>query len=411
MSTLREDTQYVIQAALAETNPRKAIRQKIEGLRFYGGRIRVLAIGKAAWSMAEAAHAALGNRIDCGLVITKYGHTGGTLPRFAVMEAGHPLPDENSVRAADAAIEMVQGLNVDDTVLMLISGGGSSLFEKPLIPLPMYATTTDALLRCGASITEMNIIRKRLSAVKGGRFAKMCAPAGVIGLILSDVLGDSPEIIASGPISPDPVTAYEAQRTLLRVLPDAPEVIRNLMCRETPKVLTNAETHIIGNVALLTRAAAHALQRLGYETYILTDRLTCEACEAGKFLSAIALTHQVEKRSVAFLAGGETVVHVTGSGQGGRNQELTLAAVQTLEGLRDTAIFSFGSDGTDGPTDAAGGYADHRTMGRLRAAGVDWAEALANHDSYNALHACDGLLMTGPTGTNVNDVSGVLIRR
>lgn len=411
MSTLREDAQFVINAAVAEAHPKKAIRRAIGELRLYGGRLRVLAIGKAAWSMAEAVLEVLGDRIDCGLVITKYGHSKGKLSHFTIMEAGHPVPDENSVRAADAAIAMVQGLGVEDTVLTLISGGGSALFERPLIPLPLYATTTNALLHCGANITDMNIIRKRLSAVKGGRFAKLCAPAGVVGLILSDVMGDAVETIASGPISPDPTTAAEAERTLLRVLPDAPEVIRALMRRETPKTLTNAETHVIGNVSLLVRSAAHALLRLGYETVVLTDRLACEAAEAGRFLGSIALSHQNENRSVAYLVGGETVVHVSGTGLGGRNQELALAAAPMLDGLRDTAVFSFGSDGTDGPTDAAGGYVDHRTLRRLCTAGVDIENALLNHDSYHALQACDGLIQTGPTGTNVNDISAVMIRR
>lgn len=411
MSTLREDAQFVINAAVAETHPKKAVRRALNDLRLYGGRLRVIAIGKAAWSMAEAALEVLGNRIECGLVITKYGHSKGKLSRFNIMEAGHPVPDENSMRATDAAIAMVQGLGVEDTVLMLISGGGSSLFERPLIPLPMYATTINALLHCGANITDINIIRKRLSAVKGGRFAKLCAPAGVIGLILSDVMGDAVETIASGPISPDPTTATEAERTLLRVLPDAPEIIRTLMRRETPKTLTNAETHVIGNVSLLVRSATHALQRLGYETIMLTDRITCEAAEAGRFLGSIAYSHQTENRSVAYLIGGETVVHVSGTGLGGRNQELALAAAPMLDGLRDTAIFSFGSDGTDGPTDAAGGYVDHRTLRRLSTAGVDIDNALLNHDSYHALQACDGLIITGPTGTNVNDISAVMIRR
>ena len=183
------------------------------------------------------------------------------------------------------------------------------------------------------------------------------------------------------------------------------------MRRETPKVLPNAETHVIGGVSQLVRAAAHELQRLGYETCVLTDRLTCEAREAGRFLGAIALSHQSESRSVAYLAGGETVVHVTGGGLGGRNQELALASASALDGLRDTAVFSFGSDGTDGPTDAAGGYVDNRTLGKLRAAGVDVDLALADNDSYHALRACDGLLVTGPTGTNVNDISAVMIRR
>ena len=411
MSSLREDAQSVISAALAAAQPKNALKKALAGLKLYNGRLIVIAIGKAAWNMAESAVQLLGNRIDLGLVITKYGHAHGPLPRFTIMEGGHPLTDENSILATDAAIAMVQGLGVEDTVVMLISGGGSSLFEKPLIPLPLYATMTNALLHSGADITDMNIIRKRLSAVKAGRFAKLCAPAGVVGLVLSDVLGDAPETIASGPISPDPVTAAQAEKTLRHWLPDAPPLIGALMRRETPKVLPNAQTHIIGNVSLLVQSATHELRRLGYETTVLTDRLNCEAREAGRFLGSIALSHQKETHSVAFVAGGETVVHVTGEGLGGRNQELALSALPLLDGLRDTAIFSLGSDGTDGPTDAAGGYVDHRSAGRLRTAQMDVVKVLENHDSYHALRACNGLLHTGPTGTNVNDLSVVMIRR
>lgn len=411
MRTLREEAQQVITAALAGAQPRQAITRALAELRLYGGRLRVIALGKAAWSMAQAVSDVLGERIDRGLIITKYGYAQGALPRFTILEAGHPTPDENSIRAADAAIAMVTGLSVEDTVLVLISGGGSALFEKPLIPLPLFATTTSALWHSGANITEMNLIRKRLSAVKGGRFASLCAPAGVVGLLLSDVLGDAPETIASGPISPDPLTAAEAESTLHRLFPDAPTLLRTLMRRETPKALPNAHTRIIGNVRQLTHAAVQALRAMGYDTVLLTDRLDCQAREAGQFLSAIALSHQHEGHSLAFVAGGETSVHVTGTGQGGRNQELALASAPRLEGLRDTAIFSLNSAGTDGPTGVAGGYVDHRTMGRLRAAGVDAENALLNNDSHRALRASDGLVLTGLTGTNVNDLAVVLIRR
>ena len=371
----------------------------------------MIAVGKAAWRMASAAWNALGLQIDQGIVITPYGYSQGPLPRLIIREAGHPKPDENSVLATDEAIAMVQGLTENDTVLMLLSGGGSALFERPLISLPHYSTATDALFHSGASITEMNIIRRRLSGVKGGRFAQLCAPAHVVGLLLSDVLGDAPETIASGPISPDPVTSAEAEATLSRLFPHAPEAFHTLMRRETPKVLSNAETWVVGNVEMLVRGAARALRKLGYDTLILTDRLNCEACDAGRFLSSIALTHQGETHSVAYLVGGETVVHLNGTGLGGRNQELALAAAPLLDGLKDTALFSLGSDGRDGPTDAAGGYVDARTAGRLRAAQVDLNAALDNNDSYPALKACGGLIVTGPTGTNVNDMTVVMIRR
>ncbi len=411
LSTLREDAQSVIDVALAAAQPKRAVLRALADLQLGEGRLRVVSIGKAAWTMAEAAVEGLGARIEQGLAVVPYGYSRRSLPRFTVMEAGYPMPDENSVLAADTAIAMTQGLDVEDTVLVLISGGGSSLFERPLIPLPLYATTIDALYRAGAGITEMNVIRRRLSAVKGGRFARLCAPAGVVGLVLSDVLGDAPETVASGPVSPDPVTSTEAEHTLLRLLPDAPELIRSLMRRETPKELPNAETRLVGNVGLLVRSAARALRKLGYETVILTDRLNCEAREAGRFLASVALSHQGETHSVAYLVGGETTVRVNGSGLGGRNQEMALAAAKTLEGLGNTAFFAVDSDGQDGPTDAAGAFVDHRTAGRLRNAGIDLSTALQNNDSYTALRAVGGLIRTGPTGTSVNDVAAMLLRR
>ncbi len=412
MNTLRDDMQFVIGEAVKKTNPKRAVQVALEKLNLKpAGRLRVISVGKAGWTMAQAAQEVLGGAVERGLVITKYKHSQGALPGFDILEAGHPLTDENSVLAADAAIQMVRGLTAEDTVLFLLSGGGSALFEKPLIPLPEYIALTNALLKSGADITDFNVIRKRLSAVKGGRFAQLCAPAKVIGLILSDVIGDALETIASGPISPDPVQAEEAERTLLRVMPDAPDTVRALMREETPKTLANAEAVIIGNVGLLVDAAAEALRKRGYETVILTDRLACEAAEAGRFLASIAQFYEKGNRSIAFLAGGETVVHVTGSGLGGRNQELALAAAPVLSGLPNAAVFSFGSDGTDGPTDAAGGFADGSTVQALKAAGMDINQALADHDSYHALQKSGGLIITGPTGTNVNDVAAVLVRR
>lgn len=409
MSSLREDAQSVIESALGGAHPRVLVPRALANLRLYGGRLRVLSIGKAAYGMAKAAWDSLGAQIEQGLMIVPNGYVTGHLPRFATFTAGYPTTDEAALRATDAAIAMAQGLGVEDTLLMLISGGGSSVFEKPLIPMPLYETTLSALIRCGASAAEIGVVRNRLSAVKGGRFARLCAPAGVVGLVLTDRLSDAPEKVAAGPVSPDPVTAAEAERTLLRLLPDAPEVIRALMRRETPKTLGNAETHIIGGVSQLVRAAAHELQRLGYETLLLTERLDCEAREAGRFLASIALYHQKENRSVAFLAGGQPAVRLGGAAN--RNQLLALAAADTLEGLRDTAILSLSSDGFDGDTEDAGGYVDSRTLGRLRTAGVDLEEALAGLESNLALHACDGLLTTGATGTAVNDFCAVMIRR
>ena len=257
----------------------------------------------------------------------------------------------------------------------------------------------------------MNTIRKRLSAVKGGRFALACGPARVFGIVLSDILGDPLDMIASGPAVPDSSTCEEAaaiaKKYKLKLTDEAWAFLR----KETPKKLTNVETQITGSVSGLCRAAALSCGELGYKTIILTDQLNCEAREAGRFLSAIARTHQNTEKSLAFLAGGETVVHLTGKGKGGRNQELALAAAEGIAGLVDTAVFSFGSDGTDGPTDAAGGCCDGHTREKLAAEGVSIYETLRDNDAYHALEKADGLLFTGATGTNVNDVAVLLIRR
>ena len=256
----------------------------------------------------------------------------------------------------------------------------------------------------------MNTVRKRFSAVKGGRFALACQPAKVITIVLSDVLGDRLDMIASGPAYPDSSTAEEACRVACKYDLTLTEQMAQLIKVETPKALGNVETHITGSVRQLCIAAEKTCKELGYETMILTDRLCCTARDAGVFLSNIARFHAGSGKPMAFLAGGETVVHLTGHGLGGRNQELALAAADGIAGM-DACVFSVGSDGSDGPTDAAGGIADEHTIEKLTAAGLDIRKVLADNDAYHALKAIDGLVMTGPTGTNVNDLTVVLIHR
>lgn len=255
---------------------------------------------------------------------------------------------------------------------------------------------------------EMNTIRKRLSAVKGGRFAQHCAPARVFSIVLSDILGDPLDMIASGPAVPDSSTCAQALAIAEKYHLNLSEQAKALLAQETPKALDNVTTQITGSVRELCTAAAKACRELGYEPILLTDRLCCEAKEAGSFLSAIARTHAGQGKKLAFIAGGETVVHLTGKGLGGRNQELALAAAPALAG-QNAAVFSVGSDGTDGPTDAAGGYVDGDTAAALAAAGRNVFDTLQNNDAYHALQAVDGLIITGATGTNVNDVAVVLI--
>ena len=256
---------------------------------------------------------------------------------------------------------------------------------------------------------EINTLRKRVSAVKGGRFAQLCAPARVFSVVLSDILGDPLDMIASGPAYPDASTCDQALAIVEKYHLQLSDTVREHLRQETPKTLDNVETQITGSVRQLCAAARQTCQALGYEPVVLTAELCCTARDAGSFLGAIARHHSGGGRKLAFLAGGETVVQLTGHGLGGRNQEIALASAPLLAGLPDVAVFSFGSDGTDGPTDAAGGYCDGQTLAQLRAKGLDVDAVLADNDAYHALQQCGGLLITGPTGTNVNDLSVALI--
>ena len=405
---LHQKAMDIINDSIESVKPDEAVRRALKAFAPKGGRVLLVAAGKAAWQMAHAAVEALG-RVDGGVVVTKYDHVKGEIPGVKCYEAGHPVPDENSFAATERALELVHGLTEKDTVLFLLSGGGSALFEKPLIPGAELQGITNQLLASGADIVEMNTIRKRLSAVKGGRFAQACAPAKVFSIVLSDILGDPLDMIASGPAVPDSSTCAQALAIAEKYHLNLSEQAKALLAQETPKVLDNVTTQITGSVRELCAAAAAACRERGYEPILLTDRLCCEAQEAGSFLGSIVRTHAGRGKKLAYIAGGETVVHLTGNGLGGRNQELALAAAPALAGLEHCCVFSVGSDGTDGPTDAAGGYVDGQTDAALRTAGWDVFAALQNNDAYHALQAIGSLLITGPTGTNVNDVSVALV--
>ena len=405
---LRADAETILRASIGAVKPDSAVRRALEGARF-PGRVFLVAVGKAAWQMASVARETL-PALAGGVVVTKYGHVKGEIADVACYEGGHPVPDENSLRGTAAALALTQDLRADDTVLFLLSGGGSALFEQPLLPLADLQDITRALLAAGADIVEINTVRKRLSAVKGGRFAAHCAPAQVFSIVLSDIVGDPLDMIASGPACPDRSTCAQAlavaEKYRLHLSPRA----RALLCQETPKTLENVTTKITGSVRALCAAAEKECRALGYAPVLLTDCLTCEAREAGSFLASVARTHAAAARPLAFLAGGETVVHLHGTGTGGRNQELALSAALGIEGLCNALVASAGSDGTDGPIDAAGGIVDGFTAAEMRRRGVSPERALENNDSYHALRAADALFFTGPTGTNVNDLSLVLLR-
>ncbi len=418
MHSLKQDMKEIIDRSIEAVLPENAVKEALNNPAFTSrrgrGRVIVASIGKAAWRMAKAAGDILGSGIS-GAVVTKYEHSMGDIAGLEIYEAGHPVLDENTLKGTKALLEHVKGLTADDTVLFLVSGGGSALFELPAegVTLNDMKDITGQLLACGADIVEINTIRKHLSSVKGGRFAQLCAPAHVFMVVLSDVLGDRLDSIASGPAAPDMSTSEEALAIVKKYgLKVKPELLA-VLSRETPKELANVTAVITGSVTALCQAACSIAKDKGYSPLVLTTTMTCEAREAGSFMASVAREVKTSGRPVsapcAIIAGGETVVHLTGKGLGGRNQEFALSAAVGIAGLDGVVIASLGSDGTDGPTDAAGGIVDGKTEAELRAKGVSIPDVLRNNDAYNALKAADALLMTGPTGTNVNDVAIALI--
>ena len=405
---LRKNAEKIARGAIDSVSPEAAVRRALEGKTF-SGKLYLVSVGKAAWKMAEVAASCLEQPLEAGIVVTKYDHVEHPIPGVTCYEAGHPVPDENTFRATQAVLDMTADLDKSDTVLFLLSGGGSALFEQPVVAEAELQSITRQLLACGADIVEMNTIRKRLSMVKGGKFAQWCAPAHVEAIVLSDILGDPLDMIASGPAASDKSTCADAlaiaEKYQLALSDSAMDCLRT----ETPKELTNVSTQIIGSVRELCKAASEIAEELGYEPILLTDHLDCEAKEAGAFLADVLRTHACDGKKLAYLAGGETVVHLVGKGLGGRNQEIALAAAAGLAGIPNACVISVGSDGTDGPTDAAGGYSDGDTTKELAKHGLTVSEVLADNNAYHALKAVDGLIFTGPTGTNVNDVAVGLI--
>lgn len=408
MTELRRHAEQIYTAAIRRALPDVAVKETLKGFRPGPGRTVLISVGKAAWRMASAALEAVA--VDGGLVVTKYGHSQGTLPGLEILEAGHPVADAASFAAAERALALVRDLGKEDAVLFLLSGGGSALFESSELSLGEFQDVNRQLLACGADIRAVNLVRKRLSNVKGGRFGAACAPARVFAVVLSDVLGDRLDTIASGPAAVDGSTLEETLAAVekydLKLSPKA----RLLLERPLPAALPHVESHICGSVSQLCRTAAEICRSLGYEARVLTDRAEGEARGTGEALARALLRERAEGRPVALILGGETVVRLTGKGKGGRNQELALAAAPILAGTEGTALFSVGSDGTDGPTDAAGGYVDGGTRDRLRRLGIEIPAVLAENDSYHALEKAGGLIVTGPTGTNVNDLSVGLYR-
>ena len=418
MNTIRDDAMVIIDESIKAVLPEAAVIKALQNKKINTD-VVLVSIGKAAWNMAKAAKDTLGSKVKKGIVITKYSHSKGLIGNCEIIEAGHPVPDQKSVLGATKVLEMVSELTPNDQVIFLISGGGSSLFEKPLdgVSLEDIIEMTNQLLRCGADIVEINTIRKHLSAVKGGRFALQCGGAKIFAIVLSDVVGDKLDAIASGPAYPDSKTSLEAFNILRKYgIPLAGHLVKALE-NETPKTIENCETVVTGSVTALCEVAEKSAQKLGYSPLVLSTSVDCEAKEYGEYLASVVkeiksrnYSEFAPKPPCAIIAGGETIVRLTGNGKGGRNQEVALSAALGIEGIEGVVVFSVGSDGTDGPTDAAGGMIDGGTAARMRSAAIIPEVCLANNDSYHALKASGDLILTGPTGTNVNDLMVILCK-
>lgn len=390
-------------------------------------RIYLLGTGKASCSMAQAVEELLGNRITRGLITTKYGH-GLPLKFTEVIEAGHPLPDAKGLEGAKKMKDLLHQSGSKDLILFLVSGGGSALLPLPVdgITLEEKQILTQLLLACGADIKEINTIRKHISQIKGGWVARWAYPSTLITLILSDVVGDPLDMIASGPTVPDPSTFEEAWEILEKydLTEKIPLSIKNhlLMGREkkiedTPKpgeeVFRKVTNLIIGSNFLALREAEREAQKNGFHTLLLSSSIVGETREVARFHGAIAreivLTNHPIPKPACVLSGGETTVTLRGNGLGGRNQEFCLAAAFEIEGLEKVVLLSGGTDGTDGPTDAAGAISDYTTLLRAKKMGLDPKAYLMNNDSYHFFEKLGDLLITGPTRTNVMDVRVLLV--
>jgi len=382
-------------------------------------RILVLGAGKAGAAMAASAETVLGGRVSGGFVVVKDGYRVATAC-VEVVEAGHPVPDARGVAASARVLELATSATADDLVLFLVSGGGSALTPAPAPPVTLEEkqALTRLLLAAGATINELNAVRKHLSRFKGGLLARAAAPATVLTLALSDVIGDPLDVIASGPTAPDPTTYADALAVLDHrgVLEGAPRAIVERLRAgaggaraETPKpgdpVFARVTNLVIGNNALVADAAAAEAERRGYRPHVLTRALQGEARDTARDLVARA---RALPAPAALIAGGETTVTVRGRGRGGRCQEFALAAALALEAGESLVVLAAGTDGTDGPTDAAGGVVDAATLARGRAAGADAARALADNDAHAFLSAAGACIVSGPTNTNLLDLYLIL---
>ncbi len=432
MEKMRSIVEKIFHAAVAAVDPGRAVTGEAEALRarYQEGKFErclVVGFGKAAFPMARVIEENLGDLVDDGVIIVPYGHTGPGLRTIRVFEAGHPLPNANGVRGTDELITLARQADERTLVVTLISGGGSALLVYPWegITIAEKQTTTALLLEAGAEIKEVNAVRKHLSRVKGGRLAEILCPATTVSLIISDVIGNRLDVIASGPTAPDPSTFAYALAVLdrYRLREGTPQtVLRHLiagsagMLPETPKagapVFRRVDNRIIVDNWAALAAAKRAAASCGLKAEILSAEIAGEARKAGHWLARKAIAVQQGRRTdlpICLLSGGETTVTVRGKGIGGRNMELALAFAREIEGVAGITLLSAGTDGRDGPTDAAGAVVDGNTTLRGREKGLDAAAILAENDTYTFFRREGGLFVTGPTGTNVMDIQVVMI--
>ncbi|GBD96937.1 MAG TPA: glycerate kinase [Nitrospirae bacterium] len=443
MTKAKESVNKIFLEALRSVDPSlivkdhaKRIHSDFSGTDFK--KLLVTGFGKASYQMAKAVEDVFdASLITGGIVITKYGHAerqgaGGRghgtwdLKKIKVFEAGHPIPDENGIMATEEIIKLLQNTDEQTLVLCLISGGGSALFVSPYegITLSEKQLITDLLLRAGADITELNSVRKHLSGVKGGRLAEIASPAKIISLMISDVIGDKLDVIASGPTAPDTSTFNDAAGVInkFNLREKAPKGVLDIIDRgreglipETPKadspVFENVTNIIIGSNRKALEAAKNKAMSIGFEAEIISSGIMGEAREVGKRLAGKAKGTKVQrhKGTKCFISGGETTVTVRGAGKGGRNTELALSFAMEIEGIGGVTLLSAGTDGTDGPTDAAGAIVDGETILKAKKLGLNPKEYLGNNDSYNFFNKINSLLITGPTGTNVMDVQIIVV--
>lgn len=404
---MKKDALDIISCAIRAADPYDSTKNILNELeKEVGGKLTVFSIGKAAVPMASAAQDVFGDEIKTGLLITKYGHCGDFhSDYFEMIESAHPVSDENSILAAERALDIAESLKENDALIVLLSGGGSALMEKSVLPSETQREITRKLLARGAEIDEINAIRRRISLVKGGRLAAAAYPAKVYTVALSDVLNNDKSVIASGITVREPLMKSDFEKIANKYLPEYADEFSRILSDDVQLKINDGGFFFAGDINSLCSAAEKRAQELGYNIADSARSLNGEASDTAARLVADSIKHSGKN---AFIYGGETTVTLKGSGLGGRNQEMALRAAIELRGEKNIVFASAGSDGTDGPTDAAGGIVDGNTYGEMVKAGIAPEAELENNNSYYALKAVDALIVTGPTGTNVNDLTLIL---